>query len=398
MKNRYFYVVLGFTLFLCMGSIYTWSVFRNPLAKELEIITGKEVGAIWMQMPYTLFLMMYSFSMPFSGFIVKKVNPKIICFFGSLLLGFAWIMAGNSKSILEITLTYGFLGGTAVGIVYGVPIAIANEWFPEKKGFASGLTLMGFGLSPLVTAPLASSLIQKYGSLATFKYIGLGFIVILSILSMFFKFPREHKEDENIITNNKELTPKEMIRSKSFYALWTCFIIGTFIGLTMVGITSIYAQETIGLSAQISAIVLSVFAIFNGVGRPLYGSMVDKYGPKKVIYMSYSLIAISGIMQLLFTKNIVCFIIGFMIFFLNLGGWLAIVPASNIKIFGSKYSAENYGILFSAYGVGAVFQGFVGGYIRNTFGSYKPLFYIVILVSLVGLLINKKYIVGKGGV
>ncbi len=225
MEKRKIYILSGLIMFLCMGAIYSWSVFRIPLILELEKSSGHHINATMAQMPYTIFLMFYSFTMPFSGKLIKKLNPKIICIIGSLLVGFAWLLAGESDTIYKIILSYGVLGGIGVGIIYGVPIAVVSEWFPDKKGFAVGITLMGFGLSPFISAPVSNFLIENYGVFNAFKIMGLTFIILLSLISLIFKFPTEK---HSVVEENKtDLNSREMIRTKSFYALWIYFIIVT---------------------------------------------------------------------------------------------------------------------------------------------------------------------------
>lgn len=395
MKRRRLYILSGVIMFLCMGTIYSWSVFRGPLVKELEFLTGKHISATMAQMPYTIFLFVYSFTMPFSGKLIKKLDPRVLCISGSILVGLAWILAGNSRDMTHIMLTYGVLGGIGVGIVYGVPIAVVSEWFPHKKGLAVGLTLLGFGLSPLITAPMANSLIIKYGIFRAIENMGYIFAILLSLLSLLFQFPKEKIEVHKLSENEIEFTTKEMVKTSSFYALWSCFVIGTFIGLMMVGIAKIYAQETLNVTSGKATMFLSFFALFNGLGRPLFGILIDKIGTKKTIYISYILIIIASLLQIKFSTNIYAYLIGYSLFFLNLGGWLSIVPAANINLFGREYSTQNYGILFTAYGIGAIGQGFVGGYIRETLGSYSYVFKPIIIVSLIGLFISFKFIKEK---
>lgn len=395
MKQRKLYILSGLIMFLCMGTIYSWSVFRGPLIKELELLTGNHISATMAQMPYTIFLVFYSFTMPFSGKLIKKIDPRVICIIGSLLVGLAWILAGNSRDITHIMWTYGVLGGIGVGIVYGVPIAVVTEWFPQKKGLAVGLTLMGFGMSPVITAPIANTLIQKIGVFNAFRDMGFMFAVVLSLLSLLFQFPKERIEVHKLTKNEIEYTTSQMMKSKTFYALWTCFVIGTFVGLMLVGVAKTYAQETVGLSSDTATILLSFFAVFNGVGRPIFGNLVDRFGVKKTVYLSYVLIIIASLLQIYFASNLILFAIGYALFFLNLGGWLAIVPAANISLFGREYSTQNYGILFTAYGIGALIQGFFGGYIRETYGSYTHIFLPVVIVSGIGIAITYFFIKEK---
>ncbi|MCQ8213479.1 OFA family MFS transporter [Cetobacterium somerae] len=394
MKRREIYIITGLIMFLCMGTIYSWGVFQRPLIKILEETNGKHISSTMAGMPYTIFLFFYAFSMPVAGLFIKKINPKILAILGSFLIGLAWILAGFAKSIEFIIITYGILGGIGVGVIYGIPIAVVTEWFPDKKGFSVGLTLLGFGLSPFLTAPLASELIIKFGVFSTFKILGILFLIILTLLSLFLKFP-DKTEYENANKNIEffnETTSKNMIKTTKFYALWICYMIGTFCGLMIIGISSSYAQEIIGITPLKAAFFTSFFAIFNGIGRPLFGAITDKLGTKNAITISYITIIFAGIMSLLFKTNIFIFMLSFSIIWLNLGGWLSIAPASTVNIFGKINYTSNYGILFTAYGIGAITQGFVGGYFKETFGSYNYIFYPIVISCILGLIIARVFI------
>lgn len=395
MKRREIYIISGLIMFLCMGTIYSWGVFQRPLVIALESQGSGHISSTLASMPYTIFLFFYAFSMPVAGLFIKKINPKLLAIGGSLLISLAWILAGFANSIEFIIVTYGILGGIGVGTVYGIPMAVVTEWFPDKKGFAVGLTLLGFGLSPFVTAPLAGELIIIFGIFSTFKILGIAFAIILSILSLSLKFP-EHTngyiKQQDINDNSIELTPKKMVKTSKFYALWICYAIGTFCGLMIIGVSSSYAQEVIGVSPLKAAFFTSFFAIFNGIGRPLFGAITDKLGSRKAITISYSTIIFAGIISLVFKNNIIIFVLAFSIMWLNLGGWLAIAPASIANIFGKIHYTANYGILFTAYGIGAVSQGFIGGYFKEAFGSYIYIFYPVIGTCILGLIISRIFI------
>lgn len=392
MKKREFYIISGLIMFLCMGTIYSWGVFQKPLISTLANNYGINVSSTMASMPYTVFLLCYAFSMPVAGRFIKKVNPKLLAVIGSLSIAIAWILAGYATSIGFIIATYGVLGGIGVGIVYGIPMAVVTEWFPDKKGFAVGLTLLGFGLSPFVTAPLANKLIQSFGVFSAFKILGIAFAIVLSLLSMTLKFPDKKENDTTSTESFSDLAPQEMMKTGTFYAMWTCFIIGTFSGLMIIGLSSTYAQEIINLTPAKAAMFTSFFAIFNGIGRPIFGALTDKLGTKKTITLSYSLIITAGILSLVFKGNAFFFGLAFAIMWMNLGGWLAIVPASAINLFGKSHYTVNYGILFTAYGVGALMQGFVSGYIKEHFGSYLYVFYPIIIACILGLIISSLFI------
>lgn len=390
-KSRWIYIPLGLVIFMCMGTIYSWSIFRKPIE------TAFNISATQSSLPYMFFLVFYAITMPFAGNYIDKYGPKIMTILGGIFIGVAWFLSGFTANIILLTLTYGVLGGIGVGIAYGAPMAVAAKWFPDKKGLAVGLTLGGFGFSPFLTAPIANWLISNFGPFTTFKVLGIAFALIITVLALPLKFPARVEEqsetDQNTSTLIKQLEPKEMIKKKSFYALWGCFTIGTVVGLMAIGISSPVAEELINLNPTTASIFISIFAIFNGIGRPIFGALTDKIKPQKTAILSFSLIIIASVLMLLNANgNPVIYLIAFALFWLNLGGWLAIAPASTAIFFGSRHYSKNYGYLFTAYGVGAIIGNLVSGSIRDIFGSYSFVFYPTIILALLGIFISIKYL------
>jgi len=310
---------------------------------------------------------------------------------GGLLIGLGWFLSGFSSSITFLTITYGVIGGMGVGIAYGAPMAVAAKWFPNKKGLAVGLTLGGFGLSPFITAPAANWLITQYGPFSTFRILGIIFAVLITVLALPLKFPkklsveRTQKDKENDEIN---LNSSSMLKTKGFYALWTTYTIGTLVGLMAIGISSPVAVEIINLDPASASIYVSLFAIFNGIGRPIFGGLTDRLKPQKTALISFTLIIIASTLMLINQSgNAVIYFISFALFWLNLGGWLAIAPASTAIFFGSENYSKNYGILFTAYGVGAVIGNLFSGSIRDILGSYLYVFYPTIILAVLGIIV-----------
>jgi MFS family permease len=271
-------------------------------------------------------------------------------------------------------------------------MAVAAKWFPDKEGLAVGLTLGGFGLSPFLTAPIANWMVANYGVFTAFKFLGIAFTIIITVLAIPLKFPdknlAEQNEEDEKNSNRINLTTKEMLKTPSFYGLWICYIIGALIGLMAIGISSPVAEEVVNLNAATASLLVSFFAIFNGVGRPLFGWLTDELNPKKAALISFSLIIIASILMLnVGPGDMILYSISFALFWLNLGGWLAIAPAATGRFFGSKNYSKNYGFLFTAYGVGAVVGNLFSGKIRDILGSYSYVFYPTILLAVVGMII-----------
>ena len=385
-KSRWLYIPLGLIIFMCMGTIYSWSIFRKPIE------TAFNIGATESGLPYMVFLVFYALAMPFAGSYMDKYGPRIMTITGGIFISIGWFLSGFTSSITVLTISYGVIGGIGVGIAYGAPMAVAAKWFPDKEGLVVGLTLGGFGLSPFITAPAASWLIRQFGTFTTFKILGVLFAVIITLLSLPLKFPESQKkssETKKQKSPDLNIGPKKMLKSKSFYALWTTFVIGTIIGLMAIAISGPVAEELINLDSATASIYVSLFAIFNGIGRPIFGALTDKLKAKKTAIISFSLIIIASLLMIINNSaSPVLYFIAFAIFWLNLGGWLAIAPAATSYFFGKKNYSKNYGYLFTAYGVGAIIGNLFSGSIRDIMGSYQFVFYPTLIIAALGIVIS----------
>jgi OFA family oxalate/formate antiporter-like MFS transporter len=180
-----------------------------------------------------------------------------------------------------------------------------------------------------------------------------------------------------------------MLRTKTFYTLWTTYSLGCLAGLMAIGIAATFRLEVAKITPIACAIAVSAFAIFNGVGRPFYGWLTDRLEPRKTAVVSFLMIAIVPILLYGFGEgNELVYYIGFSILWLNLGGWLAIAPTSTKIFFGTKHYGKNYGVVFTAYGVGAILGGLSSGWLRDATGTYLTVFPVVSALAVVGLIIS----------
>jgi MFS transporter, OFA family, oxalate/formate antiporter len=391
--GRWAFVLAGMLMNVCLGTVYAWSVFRKPVADKFSTADVK-ITATQTLWPFMLFLALFTVLMPISGRIVQKVHPRTVSLVGSLIVAAGWILSGYATGVNFLNVTYGVIAGAGVGIVYGIPIAVVTRWFPDLKGLAVGLTVLGFGMSALVTAPLAKALIAASGILNAFLILGIAFLVSLVLMSLLMRFPPAGWRPEGwqgaaAAASERSFTPSEMLKTSSCYGLWLCFIIGSLSGLMAIGITKDVGTEIIKLDDATATGLLSFFALFNGGGRPLFGWLSDAIGHSKAAALSLLLIVLaSGAMVLLAREgSVVLYAACFAAFWMGLGSWLAIAPTATATYFGPKNYATNYGIIFSAYGIGAILATYSAGFAKDIFGSYIHAFHVSGSLATLGVII-----------
>lgn len=386
-NGRWGYVALGFLINLCLGAVYSWSIFKKPV----EQLYNK--GATASGLPYMFSLAAFALLMPLAGRLLDRYGPRIITAAGGALVGLGWVLAGFSSNLTMLTVCYALCAGGGVGLAYGGPLLVATRWFPDKKGLALGLTLAGFGLSALLTAPVAEKLIGQWGVGHTFKFFGLVFAVLVVAAALFFKLPpsgwkpKEFIETASVSSTN-ELGPGRMLASPAFWGLWFTYTIGTLTGLMAIGISKPVGQEVSLLSPATAAVAVSVFALFNGAGRPAFGWLTGKISPRFAAIASFTILFFASVGMLALSRgNPVVYLVSFSAFWLCLGGWLAIAPTATAVFFGTKHYSTNYGIMFTAYGAGAILGSLIAGRLRDVLGSYIYAFYPTAALAIVGVLL-----------
>lgn len=386
-KGRWLLIPLGMTVLLCLGTVYSWSIFRNPLETELGLSATESL------LPYTVALFCYALLMPIAGFYIPRIGTRVMTAIGGIVVGLGYILANFAENIVTMTLSYGMIAGIGVGITYGVPMVVVARWFPDKKGLTVGLTLVGFGLSPLITAPLAKSLIDAYGVKSSLFILGIAFILIILAIATTMKLPPKEwqppqKRSTTTVIPATTTYPTNLLKSPSFYALWICYTIGTFVGLSAIGISSPVGQELIEVDPGLAATSVALFALFNGGSRPLFGWLADHFKPRYVVIGCYTLILIACILMVNAGEGqVATYLIAFGLFWFCLGGWLAIAPTLTLQLFNPEDYAQNYGIVFTAYGVGALLGTLVAGQMRDWFGSYTYAFYPMAGLAILGIVV-----------
>jgi MFS family permease len=330
--------------------------------------------------------------MPIAGFYIPRIGTRLTTAIGGVVVGMGYILSSFANQVGTLVVSYGIIAGTGIGIAYGVPIVVVSRWFPDRKGLAMGLTIVGFGLSPLITAPLANQLINTYTVRPTLRILGIAFVLIILALSQVMRLPPKNWHPHHHHGGSRPQTsaayPVRLLTSQSFYGLWFCYAIGTLVGLSAIGISSPVGQEVIQISPNLAALSVSLFALFNGLSRPLFGWLSDRFKPHYVAILSYVLVLIACILMISAQAGqVLTYVTAFCLFWFCLGGWLAMAPTITIRFFDPEKYPQNYGIVFTAYGVGALIGTVIAGRTRDISGSYNYVFYLMALMAIVGILL-----------
>jgi len=402
-SGRWVMVLVGLVIQLCLGAIYAYGVVRVPLLAYFKTL-GLSPSAMDMTWPFITFLLLFALAMPLAGPYIQKMGPKKVVMIGGALVGIGWFAASYATSPYMLIPLYGIIGGIGVGIAYGCPIAVSAAWFPDKRGLAVGLTVLGFGFSSAVITQIQKALLAGgTGIMDILKMFGVAFLIITVVLSMLLAFPPagwcpmgwKPPAPKAGAAVKRDFMRSEMSKTTTFYGLWLCYTIGALAGLTAIGIAGPVGQDMLtgagitdaaARTALISTLIIP-FAVMNGIGRPIFGTLTDKLGPRNTALVTYVIILVACLLIYTNYASQMAYTIGFALLWGCLGGWLAIAPTATASFFGAKDYAKNYGLVFTAYGIGAAIGGIVSAQAKDILGAYQPFFLVVAALAILGMIV-----------
>ncbi len=303
--NRYVRLILAVVALLLAGIIYAWSFLKVPLAQNVFA----QASAAQLQLNYTLTLCFFCLSGVFSGYLARKIPANVRMLVGAALVAAGFILVSRLEtgaSLFRLYFGYGFLAGAGIGTVYNTVISVTNAWFPDRKGFASGAMMLGFGFSAMVLGNLAVKLFDtSIGWRGTFLWYGVGIGALLALIGLVIRLPRPGEVPARAVqaaTDGKDYTTLQMLKRPSFWLLYAfCTMIG-MVGATAIGQSKQF-MGSMGASAATVALGASMISVMNGLGRLISGTMFDKLGLRKTQYVNSAVLIVAPVTMLLAAKT-----------------------------------------------------------------------------------------------
>jgi OFA family oxalate/formate antiporter-like MFS transporter len=383
---RWHIVLAGFLLALMGGMSYAWGVLVLPLMARFG--WSKAEAAL----PFTVFLVVFALAMVPAGRLQDRLGPRVVATAGALLYFVAYAGAaliGQVHSVWWLVASYGVAGGAACALTYACIAPPARKWFPDKPALAVSTAVMGFGLAALVLAPFKSEyLIVVHGIEGTFLVIGAATLVVDLLAARLLANPPEGWSPPGASPTATagpalDLAPSQMARTARFWIIWLAFAAVISGGLVAIGLIPAYGR-TIGLDSAQAALAISVFAAFNGFGRPLGGLLADRHGVLPVMLATYAvqaavLLGFAQYAQTLPALYAAAALLGW-----SFAVTLGLFPVLTSSCFGVRHLGANYGLVFTAFGAGALVP-LWASWLHDRSGSYGPAFFAAGVLAVLGL-------------
>lgn len=349
-KNRYLILAMGMIIQLCAGIIYMWSVFRGPVSTHLSWDPAS--AAITSSIMLSTFVL----GIIIGGRMQDKYSPSPVALSGGILLGLGMVLSAfiPQSSPWLIYIFYGIIGGFGVGCVYTTTVSVVQKWFPDRRGFATGMMVGAFGFSLVLFAPLTKMLLANWGVPKTFIFFGVLFIVICSVCSLFLANPEAKQQGSTSASTQKQYTTREMLKTKEFYLLTFSmfFLLPAYFILNPLFI-SLGIER--GLTESMATFGVMLTGVASASGRLLISWFSDYVGRKAGI-ATISLITLAAALVMIFAQGVL-FLVCITAIAFSFGGSASVYAATAADLFGTKHMGFNYGCVMVGFGASAlIFQ------------------------------------------
>ncbi|WP_289023200.1 OFA family MFS transporter [uncultured Salegentibacter sp.] len=406
-KNRWLIAASAVSIHISIGAAYAYSVYTQPLVD----IKGWTMASV--TTAFTIMMVLGGGSAALFGKFVERSGPRKSAMLAAVLFSLGQAGSGLAISMNSLTgflLSYGLLSGLGLGIGYIAPVSTLVKWFPDKRGLATGMAVLGFGTGALATAPIAANLIESIGISYTFYVLGASYFALMMLGASYIAPPPKNwmpaRMKELIKDGTKKIkkdltqaTSGEAVKTKHFWMLWTMMLINTSAGIMMISVASPMAQNIAGLSTASAATMVGLMGIFNGGGRLGWAAASD-YISRPKVFIVFFIIQLIAFTTLPVITSAFIFQIFIFLVVSCYGGGFSNLPAFIGDLFGTKELGAIHGYLLTTWSLGGLIGPTLVSQIYTRTGSYIPVFYVftglIIIALVISILLNRSIKKAKG--
>jgi OFA family oxalate/formate antiporter-like MFS transporter len=387
---RWMQLLVGFIVMMAISSPqYVWTLFVPSFQKTTGAILSE------VQWTITALIVLQTWLSPLQGFLVERFGPKVLIGLGAVMSGAGWIASSYITSIWGLYATYGLLCGVGTGIVYIGIVGLMVKWFPDRRGFATGVVAAGYGFGAMLTTFPVDSMLKSSGYQHTLVVFGAIFAAIGLLGALMLKSPPVSVA--RLSAQEEGATPAMMLRSPVFWLMFVMMSMMSTGGLMVITQFTSFAKafgigpqtSVVILGATLSAIptALTFDRVTNGLTRPFFGWVSDHIGRENTMGIAFILEGIAIFLMLQYRSDPFLLVVLSGLVFFGWGEIFSLFPSTLTDTFGAKHAITNYGFLYMAQGVGSILGAPVAAMIFEATGSWMPVFGLVIGMDiLTGLL------------
>ncbi|HEY0757746.1 MAG TPA: OFA family MFS transporter [Acidisarcina sp.] len=371
-SNRWGIAAAGVLLQMALGAVYAWSVFRTPIVRQFNWTISQ------VTLTFTICIFVLGISAFCGGLWLNRSGPRTVALTGGFLYGLGVFLASLSAHRLWwLYLSYGVISGIGLGFGYIVPVSVLVKWFPDRRGLITGIAVGGFGAGALVTAPIATRLIQHVGVLHTFSLLGIAYLIVTMAAGYFMQNPPAGWRPQGWLPTAKESAERtardyslrEALRTWQWWALWALLFLNTSAGISLISQESPMFQKIAGVTVIVAAGMLGVVSIGNAVGRVFWAWASDSL-TRRWTFVLMSALQVGLFFLLPYCTSAARMTAVAFLILMCYGGGFGTMPAFAADYFGSKNVGPIYGLMLTAWGCASAFGPLLIAHLRESSGSY----------------------------
>jgi oxalate/formate antiporter len=365
---------------------YVWTLFVRPL----QTATGGSLASI--QITFSILIVLQTWFSPAQGYLIDRFGPRLLVMVGCALSGASWVLSAYAGSVATLYLTYGLLGGLGTGIVYVGIVGLMVRWFPDRRGFASGMAAAGYGFGAILTTFPISDMLASAGYQQTLVVFGLILGVVGVAAAAFLRSPEGEVLPAAALAEAVDCDSRRMLKAPVFWLLFAMMTMMSTGGLMVISQFAAFTKDfgidkvtVLGFAAL--PLALSIDRITNGLTRPFFGWVSDRIGRENTMAIAF-IGEGAAILALLYARqNPLLYVLLSGVVFFGWGEIFSLFPSTLTDTFGTRNATTNYGFLYMAQGIGSVLGGPVAAWLYEAEGSWMPVFALIVVMDvLTGLL------------